>query len=134
MERVLLSDHLSPDQLFGSFDSDLPRDMKIWRVVYNSDGELSASLLREFPVFRRGPVQTTLSLAGESLLRLSCGEPRHPVFTIHRWSGSSEDSIQSFILIPQKGDFVGTHRFASLFRGFLIVFGLANVRHRLASR
>ncbi|KIO29501.1 hypothetical protein M407DRAFT_168473 [Tulasnella calospora MUT 4182] len=82
---------------------DVPREMTIWRATAKPNGDLGASLLRSFTVFRCGPLRRSLSLVGDSLLRCSYGTSKRTVLTVHHWSQAECDSVQHFILLP-RGD------------------------------
>lgn len=81
--------------------------MTIWKVTVSKSGDLLAELLRSFPVFHGRPMERSLSLVNNSLLRFSCDRGDNAVFTFHQWDEKEGDSIEHFILLPQAADLVG---------------------------
>lgn len=90
----------------GPTSSDAPRDMTIWKVSVNPNGGLSAEILHSFSVFRPGPIQGSLSMVKNSLLRLSFDPENRPVFTYHRWGERDGDLVEHFILLSQAANSV----------------------------
>ncbi|KAG9006227.1 hypothetical protein FRB90_009993 [Tulasnella sp. 427] len=118
----LAVEFLSDDQFYQH--SEGPRDLTIWNVTLGEESPLSAKLVCSIPVFQPSPPQYSLSLAKNSVLRMSVAgsdQPRRQVFTIHRWGGADNDEITQIILVPTQGsNFWATGQVALLSDGRIL--------------